>query len=164
MDVAGDFLQIIVLINQEGMVAALIQMACASVSTIGPSRVGDIEVPHELLEISPGGFHQKMKMVAHQNIGEDLGLVNVRRASQQIKKDRTVGIGEKDILPVVSAAGYMIIGILKLDPKGTCHNIKCTATSRIVKIKDLTPFTTIIGILKLDPKGTCHNMEREPFS
>jgi hypothetical protein len=86
MDVAGDVLQIIVLINQEGVVATLVKMARATMPPIEPGRVGDIEVPHELLEIPPGGFHQEMKVVAHQDVGEDLGLVDVRGAPQQIEK------------------------------------------------------------------------------
>jgi hypothetical protein len=142
MDVAGDFLQIIVLINQEGMIAALIKMTRATMPPIEPGRVGDIEVPHELLEISPRGFHQEMKVVTHQGIGEDLGLVNVRGASQQIEKGEAVGIGGKDMLSVVTATGYMIIGILELDPKWPCHASKCMVLRDIVKDKDLTPILT----------------------
>jgi hypothetical protein len=121
MDVSGDFLQIVVFIDQEGMVTTLIKMTRATMPPIEPGRVGDIEVPHELLEISPRGFHQQMKVVAHQDVGEDLGLVDVRRASQQIEKGKAVGIGAKDILSVIAATGYMIIGILELDSKWPCH-------------------------------------------
>ena len=138
MDVAGDFLQIVVRIDQKGMVATLIKMARATMPPIEPGRVGDIEVPHELLEIPPRGFHQEMKVVAHQDIGEDFCLVNVRGASQQIQKGQSVGIGGKDILSVVTATGYMIIGIFELDPKRPCHASKCTILSCFVKDKDLT--------------------------
>ena len=138
MDVAGDFLQIIVLINQEGMVATLVKMARATIPPIEPSRVGDIKVSHELLEIPPGGFNQEMKVVAHQDIGEDLSLVYFRGTSQQIEKGQAVGIGGKDILSVITATGYMIIGIFELDPKWPCHALQCTILSCFVKDKDLT--------------------------
>jgi len=106
---------------------------------IEPGRVGDIEVPHELLEIPPGGLHQEMKVVAHQDVGEDLGLVDVRGAPQQIEKGRAVGIGGKDVLSVITAAGYMVIGILELDSKWPCHTSKCMVLCNYVKDKDLTP-------------------------
>ena len=139
MDVAGDFLQIIVRIDQEGMVATLVEMTRATMPPIEPGRVGDIKVPHELLEIPPGGFHQEMKVVAHQDVGEDLSLVYFRGTSQQIEKGQAVGIGGKDILSVVTATGYMIIGIFELDPKWPCHASKCIVFCLFVKDKDLTP-------------------------
>ena len=139
MDVAGDFLQIIVLINQEGVVATLVKMARATMPPIEPGGVGDIEVPHELLEIAPWGFHQEMKVVAHQDVGENLGLVDVRGAPQQIEKGQAVGIGGKDILSVITATGYMVIGILELDPKRPCHDSECMAFCCFIKDKDLTP-------------------------
>jgi hypothetical protein len=80
-----------------------------------------------------------MKVVAHQEVGEDLGLVDVRGAPQQIEKGQAVGIGGKDILSVITATGYMVIGILELDPKGPCHASKCTILTCFVKDKDLTP-------------------------
>ena len=43
------------------------------------------------------------------------------------------------MLSVVTATGYMIIGILELDPKRTCHDSECMALCCFVNDKDLTP-------------------------
>jgi len=107
VDVAGDFLEVVVCIDQEGMVAALVEMARAPVPPIVPAGVRDVEMTHELLEIPPGGVHQ--------HVGQDLRLVNVRGASQQSEKGRAVGIRGKDKLAGVTAAGDMVVRVLVLD-------------------------------------------------
>jgi hypothetical protein len=89
-----------------------------------------------------------MKVVAHQDVGEDFGLVDVRGAFKQIEKGQAVGIGKKDNLSVIAATGYMVIGILELDPKWPGHASKCTISSGFVKDKDLTPI--------FDPSGCSH--------
>lgn len=116
MDVPGDFLEVVVRIDQEGMVAALVEMARAPVPPIVPGRIGDVEMPHELLEIPQGCLHQQVKVVTHQDIGENLGLVDIRRSAQEIEKGRAVGIGGKDRLAGVTSAGDMVVSILVLDP------------------------------------------------
>jgi hypothetical protein len=145
MDVAGDFLQIIVRIDQEGMVAALVKMTRAVVTPVEVGRIGDVEVPHEFLEIAPGGLHQQVKVVVHQNVGKDLRLIDVSGAFQQIEKSQTVGIGEKDILSVIAATGNMVIGILELNPKWPCHVLTCITLRCFIKNKDLTPIFLLQG-------------------
>ena len=56
MDVAGDFLQIIVRIDQKRMVAALVKMTRVMTATVESGRAGDIEMTHEFLEIPRGVF------------------------------------------------------------------------------------------------------------
>ena len=53
-------------------------------------------MPHELLEIPPGSLHQQVKVIAHQDVGENLRLVDVGGAAQEIEKGRAVGIRGKD--------------------------------------------------------------------
>jgi hypothetical protein len=43
------------------------------------------------------------------------------------------------MLSVVTATGYMIIGILELNPEGPCHDAECMVLCYFVKDKDLTP-------------------------
>ena len=38
-------------------------------------RIANIEMPHELREISPGGFQHQMKMVVHQHVTVNLDPV-----------------------------------------------------------------------------------------
>ena len=40
-------------------------------------RIANIEMPHELREISPWGFHHQMKMVVHQHVAMNLDPVNL---------------------------------------------------------------------------------------
>jgi len=62
-----------------------------------------------------------MKVVAHQDVGENLCLVDFGGASQQTKEGQAVGIGGIDVLAGIASTGYVIIGILELDSKGPCH-------------------------------------------
>jgi hypothetical protein len=56
MDVAGDFLQIIVRIDQKRMVAALVKTTRVMTATVEVSRAGGILMTHEFLEIPRGVF------------------------------------------------------------------------------------------------------------
>ena len=87
-----------------------------------------------------GRLHQQMEVIAHQDVGEDLGLVDLGGASQQIEEGVAVGIGGEDILAGIASTGDMIIGILELDPKGPGHDSDCMNLYLFVKDKDLTPF------------------------
>ena len=115
MDVPRDFLEIIVRVDQEGMVAALVKMTGALVAPIVPGRVADVEMPHELLEIPQGCLHQQVKVVTHQDVGKNLRLVDDNGASQEVEKSRTVCIRRKDNLAGVTAAGDMVVSVLVLD-------------------------------------------------
>ena len=76
---------------------------------------------HELLEIPQGRLHQQVEVIVHQDVGQNLGPVDIRRSVQEIEKGRAVGIGGKDRLAGIAATGDVVVSILELNPKGPGH-------------------------------------------
>ncbi len=59
MNIPGDFLEIILSINQKGFISALIKMSTSLVLPIVIRSIGNIEIPHEFLEVAPGVLTRK---------------------------------------------------------------------------------------------------------
>jgi hypothetical protein len=73
-------------------------------------------MPHKFAEIGPGGVHQQMKMVRHQNIGNQFDIINFAAVSQRFQEGFAIFIGQKDILPVITPVHHMVITAGQLDP------------------------------------------------
>ena len=82
-----------------------------------------------------GGPDQEMKMVFHENVGQNFDLVDFPGLVQEGKKGRSVPIIRKDPLPGIPPAGHMIMRIRKLNSQRPRHNTrsynKPTPLSRI---------------------------------
>ena len=121
MDIPRDLLEIMIGIDQEGLIAPLIKMAASLMRTVVIGSIRDIEVSHEFLEICHPCLEQQMKVVAHQRISHYLHLVDVAGAAQQVQKCGTVSITGIDLLAGIASAGDMIMSILELDAKRSGH-------------------------------------------
>jgi hypothetical protein len=77
MHIPAELQEIAVLIDQERFISALIEMTHPPMAPVERRRIANIEMPHELREISPGGFHHQMKMVVHQHVTVNLDPVNL---------------------------------------------------------------------------------------
>jgi len=80
-----------------------------------------------------------MKMIAHQDVGKNLRLVDDNGATQEVEKYRSVGLRRIDPLASIAAAGDVIVCVLVLDSKRPGHGGIVAKSRQIVKIKDLTP-------------------------
>lgn len=78
---------------------------------------------HKLLKVSQGGFDKEMKVVHHQDIGQDINLVDVARSPQKIEECCIVGIRREYCLTRIASTGDMVVGILKLDSQGPRHDL-----------------------------------------
>jgi hypothetical protein len=122
MDITGNFLEIIIGVDQEGFVSSLIKMPHLFIPPIEIRGIRNVEVPHEFLQVAQGGFDEEMKVVLHEDISQDLDLVNLLRLLQDRKERRPVPVAGKNPLPGIPPAGQMIIRIFKLDPQRPRHN------------------------------------------
>src|SRR5208283_3032146 len=77
VQVTGDFQKIAVCIYQKGLVSPLVEMTGSPVSHIEVGRVGDIEMAHQFLEVCMRRFHDEMKMVGHEDEGDQTNLVDL---------------------------------------------------------------------------------------
>ena len=84
--------QVMVSIDQAGVVSALVKVAPAAVPPIEPCRVTDVEMTHELRAIRLSGLNEQVKMVIHHSKGVHGNKICIYRAGQQIKKAKTITI------------------------------------------------------------------------
>jgi hypothetical protein len=121
VDIARKNRQVSVLIHQDTLVPALIEMACSVVATVVITGVGDIEVTHEFGEIAQGCLYQQMEVVGHDDIAAQLDAVDVEGLDEVFKKASSVGVVFKDVLLFVPSAGDVIHGTGILDAKRPSH-------------------------------------------
>jgi len=93
MDIPRNFLKIMICINQKGFITALVKMTTAIMDSVVIRSIRNIEMPHEFLEIRQRRFHQQMKVVVHQDINQNVRLVNLPRTFQKGEEGLAIGIG-----------------------------------------------------------------------
>lgn len=79
MHVAAEFQQVAVGFYYNGLKAALVEVACSSVTAVEVGGVGDVEVSHEFGKVGLRGLHDQMKVVAHEDVGMKSDLVDLER-------------------------------------------------------------------------------------
>jgi hypothetical protein len=57
-----------------------------------------------------------MKMVGHQNIGNQFDIINFAAVGQRFQEGFAILIGQKDILPVIATVHHVVIPTGQLDP------------------------------------------------
>src|SRR5439155_7183993 len=92
---------------------------------IGIIKVPHIPSPDALHELSQGAvalrFHQKMKMVGHEDVGIESDPVFSFGLSKALQADLIILRGDKDGLPIVAALDH-VMGISgKAETSGTGH-------------------------------------------
>jgi hypothetical protein len=112
-------------------------MPCTLMPMIEVSRVANIKVTHEFAKVPQGSLHQKMEMIAHQNIAVEFYSIDIQRMGQFLKKLSPVAIVPKYCLLFVAPAGHMVHGIWILHPKRSRHT------------KPYSSFLPILSIMKI---------------
>ena len=77
MQVARDCQEIAVRVYQKSLVSSLVEMTGSSVSLVEVGRVGDVEVAHQVFQVCARGSDDKMKMVDHEDEGDQTDFVNL---------------------------------------------------------------------------------------
>ena len=115
MHIAGDFHEVAAGIDEKGLVPSLVKMACPLVLLVEVACIGDIEVTHQFLEVCMGCFHDEVKMVVHEDKGDESDLVDLDGPGKEVEEFSSVGISCEDSLPPVTSTGHVVIGVLILD-------------------------------------------------
>ena len=118
-------------------------MAYSLVPFIIITRVGDIKWSHKVRQIAQGGFNQKMKMVAHEDISMQFHVVNLEVLDKGQKESSPISVVSENVLSFVPTAGDMINSIGILDSEWPGHSLLLPYANRIVNIEDLTPIPPI---------------------
>jgi len=121
MDVAGQDRKIFVLVHQDALVPALIQMSHPVMPPVVIAGIRYIELPHELGKISRWGLKKQVEVMGHQYVAVQLDRVDIDRLNEGLEKALPVCVVFEDILALVAAAGNVIYGAGVLYPEGAGH-------------------------------------------
>ena len=114
-NIARQFQQIRITVNEDGLVGALEQVLDSLMAPIGALGIDAIEVPHALRQISIRRFDQKMIMVAHQAIGVAVPIPSLSDLIQDREKRLAIVLIFVDGLLSVAPRGDMVEGARKFD-------------------------------------------------
>jgi|WetSurMetagenome_2_1015567.scaffolds.fasta_scaffold738457_2 hypothetical protein len=71
--------------------------------------------------LARGGFQEEMKLILHEDEGDEVYAVDINVTMQEIKKPASVMVGTEGTLSSVPSTGDAVTGILILDPEKSGH-------------------------------------------
>lgn len=122
LDVAIAGKQVVIGIDQAGLVPALPQRAGAAIALVDIKHVISAHVLHQ-----PGDrvlllrSHQQMHMVGHEHVGVQPNAKAPQPLSQQLQVEQVVIITEETDRPIIAALNDMGRYTRKVHPKFACH-------------------------------------------
>ena len=110
MNIAADLKEIIILVDQRGLVTLLEHMAASPVALVEIDRVARLKSLHELGKIAPRRLDQQMDVVRQQAIRQQIDLLVLTIKRELFQVSLSVKIVAEDCLPVIPPADDMIDG------------------------------------------------------
>ena len=136
VEVARDLLEIRILIYEESRITSLIEITRSLMGAIEVGGVGDIEAAHEFLKIAQRGLDQEVEVIGHQDISQNLHLVDLGGPGQELQEGSPVGVWEIDLLASIASAGDMVVGVFVLNAEGMGQGGKRAKEGELVKNKE----------------------------
>ena len=121
VDVAAQFPEVALVLDQHGLVAALEEVAAAAVAAVELAGVAAVEILHAGGQVGPGRLDEQMIVVVHQGEGVDLPAIGLGGAADPVDAALEVGRLAEDDLPAIAARGDVVEAVLDLDAQGSCH-------------------------------------------
>lgn len=141
VDVLKQGQKVTVTVTQNRLVSALKQMADCPVFAVEVHGVTLVDALKDLGERRFPCFDQQMNMISHENVGIQMVVVAGPVVGEELKIVAIVSRLFEDLLPLITAADYMVEGSFKLYPQLPGH-------ARSLADR---PFTVKIAIFKSDP-------------
>jgi len=122
VNIAAELQEILVHVNQYGLIPALIKVSASFVPAVVKNRVRGIKALHENPEICLRGHHEKMKVVSHQRVSMNLYAVELDVAGKYLQKPDPVMIIGEYISFFIPTTGDMIPSFRKFYAERSCHD------------------------------------------
>jgi hypothetical protein len=122
VNVAGENGKILVFVNENTLVPALVQVSYAVVSPVVITGIGYVKLAHEFGKVGFWSFEKQMKMIGHENVTVKLDRVDICRLNKYLEKPFPVFIILKNILTFISPAGNMVHCVGVLYAEGACYD------------------------------------------
>ena len=125
------------------------RLSAANMPLVEVGRIGDIEVAHQIFEVRARRSDDKMKMVGHQDEGEQADLISISRERARSSRNFfLIEISEEDLLSSVAPARHVIAGVFILDAQGASHSRMIAGARDKVKDKQAVEKPTVhVGLI-----------------
>jgi hypothetical protein len=120
-DIPAQFQQISIPIDQHRFEAPLEQMPHLTVPSIERLRVHAIDVAHQQRQVGLPRVKHEVIVIAHQAIGQHLGVETLRRLGQCGETLVAIHIVPEDGFAPVAARGHVIDGAGEFNAEGARH-------------------------------------------
>src|SRR5207247_6854231 len=154
MHIATQPQEMIALLHQKTLVAALKQMTARMMPPVKIHRVGNQQPMHPLPQIGPMRLRHQMKMVGHQNKAQNRRIKTLRRLAKQLHEASAISLVVKYRLTRIAPATQVIDRTFKFYAQRSSHALHIANRQTNVKCLDLTPspFTMRILLAHQNPK------------
>jgi citrate lyase beta subunit len=110
-----------VLLDENGLVPALEQMACPSVTFVEELGVDSIQLPHTEGEVAIRRLDKDMVMVGHEAVGVADPIIPLVDVLEGVQEVQSILVVLEDGLLLVTAGGNVINSTGVFDAEGTGH-------------------------------------------
>ena len=141
-----------VFLDQDGLVAALEQVAGPSVPIVEELGVNAVQLPHADGEVAVRGLDENMGMVGHEAVGMADPIVAFVDVLEGVQKVQTVSVIFENGLFLVAARCNMVDCAGVFDTEGTRHKRRISKNKANVKPQDLTLWVLTLWVH--DPMGS----------
>lgn len=119
-NIATDFQQVTVLLDQNGTVPPLEQMTVPAMPFIEQLGIYSIQLAHSERQVAVRSFDKKMIVIGHQAIGMAYPIVALIDMLESVQKVLTISVVLKNRLLLISSRRYMIYctGVLNAERSG----------------------------------------------
>jgi hypothetical protein len=99
---------VLIAVDEDAGVPALIEMPYPLVRSIVIAGVGDVKVPHEFGKIAEGCFEEEMEVIGHEDVAKEFDGVNIDGLVQDAEKAMPICIAFENVFSFVSPAGDVV--------------------------------------------------------
>jgi hypothetical protein len=115
-------MEVPILLNDEGLVASLKEVADSVVAAIEPACVGRVEVCHDPRKGLRASPHREMDVVGHQAVGDQTKVELFPNAGEAGKVLFSILVISEDGLPLVPPGRYVVQRARELQPRWSRHS------------------------------------------
>jgi hypothetical protein len=122
-----------VLLNEDGLVPSLEQMARAAVQPIEELGIDAVQLPHTECKVAVRRLDEKVIVVVHETVGVADPVITLVDVLEGVQEVDPVLVALEDGLSLVTPRGDMIHRASILNPQGTGHEVRVSEEKRNVK-------------------------------
>ena len=109
------------ILDQQGLITSLKQMAVFAPEAIEPGGQRALQPMHAFDQVGPGRFQRQVEMIAHDHVSVDAPAVDRGRLGQGAHKGFRRARAVKEVAPVIATIDDVVARAGVLDAQPSCH-------------------------------------------